>query len=179
MHGDIDSTTTPRLRPKMKNDRLIPLLSTLLRVRTRTLHVWRDGEEALSTIGSWSSSRSRDGLALDRSLSRWLVGEQWFPKKVSLDKLYRPSRYVPAVHFSCARSTGGDICLRENLIIARNDNFALTVTRLRPLFIQFLRINCTKMRSSLSRISGLLLSLINPSYPHLADGKNYPINREE
>lgn len=145
MHGDIDSTTTPRLRPKMKNDRLIPLLSTLLRVRTRTLHVWRDGEEALSTIGSWSSSRSRDGLALDRSLSRWLVGEQWFPKKVSLDKLYRASRYVP-VHFSCARPTGGDICLRENLIIARNDNFALTVTRLRPLFIQFLRINCTKMR---------------------------------
>lgn len=148
MHGDIDSTTTPRLRPKMKNDRLIPLLSTLLRVRTRTLHVWRDGEEALSTIGSWSSSRSRDGLALDRSLSRWLVGEQWFPKKVSLDKLYRASRYVPVVHFSCARPTGGDICLRENLIIARNDNFALTVTRLRPLFIQFLRINCTKMRSS-------------------------------
>lgn len=106
------------------------------------------GEEALSTIGSWSSSRSRDGLALDRSLSRWLVGEQWFPKKVSLDKLYRASRYVPAVHFSCAQPTGGDICLRENLIIARNDNFALTVTRLRPLFIQFLRINYTKMRSS-------------------------------
>lgn len=39
---------------------------------------------------------SRDGLMLDRSLSlslsRWLVGEQWFPKKVSLDKLYRASR---------------------------------------------------------------------------------------
>lgn len=65
----------------MKNDLYIPLLSTPLRVRTR-IPVWRDREKALSTIGSWSSSR--DGLMLDRSLSLSLALARWravVPKK--------------------------------------------------------------------------------------------------
>lgn len=101
----------------MKNDLYIPLLSTPLRVRTR-IPVWRDREKALSTIGSWSSSR--DGLMLDRSLSLSRVGSL---ASSGSQKRYPLTSYIEQVeyvYFYCARPIGGDICLRENLIIARN-----------------------------------------------------------
>lgn len=93
MHREISIANHTSLRPKMKNDRLIPTLLLRVYIYIYACYTYGYGEterKALSTIGSWSSSR--DGLMLDRSLPCWRAV---VPKKgISLDKLYRVYRQV-------------------------------------------------------------------------------------